>query len=67
MMYDGHNNNRPKGWNLERQPFLLETNIPGIFAAGDVQFRFTKETGIWSRRGVYCCPVRPSIPQESVM
>ena len=31
MMYDGHNNNRPKGWNLERQPFLLETNIPGIF------------------------------------
>ena len=37
MMYDGHNNNRPKGWNLERQPFLLETNIPGIFAAGDVR------------------------------
>jgi thioredoxin reductase (NADPH) len=37
MMHDGHNNNRPKGWNLERQPFLLETNIPGIFAAGDVR------------------------------
>jgi thioredoxin reductase (NADPH) len=37
MMHDGHNNNRPKGWNLDRQPFLLETNIPGIFAAGDVR------------------------------
>jgi thioredoxin reductase (NADPH) len=37
MMHNGHNNNRPKGWNLERQPFLLETNIPGIFAAGDVR------------------------------
>jgi thioredoxin reductase (NADPH) len=32
-----NNNNRPKGWNLDRQPFLLETNIPGIFAAGDVR------------------------------
>ena|SRR5215207_3509252 len=31
------NSNRPKGWNLDRQPFLLETNIPGIFAAGDVR------------------------------
>jgi thioredoxin reductase (NADPH) len=30
-------NNRPKGWNLDRQPFLLETNVPGIFAAGDVR------------------------------
>jgi thioredoxin reductase (NADPH) len=37
MMHDGHNNNRPKGWNLERQPFLLETNISGVFAAGDVR------------------------------
>ena len=36
MMRDRHNN-RPKGWNLDRQPFLLETNIPGIFAAGDVR------------------------------
>jgi thioredoxin reductase (NADPH) len=27
----------PKGWSLERDPFLLETNIPGIFAVGDVR------------------------------
>jgi thioredoxin reductase (NADPH) len=29
--------NRPKGWHLDRDPFLLETNIPGIFAVGDVR------------------------------
>ncbi|PLX73735.1 MAG: fused response regulator/thioredoxin-disulfide reductase [Desulfuromonas sp.] len=28
---------RPKNWNLERDPFILETNVPGIFAAGDVR------------------------------
>jgi thioredoxin reductase (NADPH) len=28
----------PEGWMLERDPFLLETSIPGIFAAGDVRY-----------------------------
>lgn len=28
---------RPKGWTLDRDPFLLETNIPGLFAVGDVR------------------------------
>jgi thioredoxin reductase (NADPH) len=28
----------PPGWTLERDPFLLETSVPGIFAAGDVRF-----------------------------
>jgi thioredoxin reductase (NADPH) len=28
---------RPKGWMLDRDPFLLETSCPGIFAAGDVR------------------------------
>jgi thioredoxin reductase (NADPH) len=27
----------PKGWTLERDPFLLETSIPGVFAVGDVR------------------------------
>jgi thioredoxin reductase (NADPH) len=27
----------PKGWALERDPFLLETNVPGVFAVGDVR------------------------------
>jgi thioredoxin reductase (NADPH) len=28
---------RPRGWTLERDPFLLETNVPGLFAVGDVR------------------------------
>jgi thioredoxin reductase (NADPH) len=28
---------RPRGWPLDRDPFLLETSVPGIFAAGDVR------------------------------
>jgi len=28
---------RPKGWQLDRDPFLLETSVPGIFAVGDVR------------------------------
>jgi thioredoxin reductase (NADPH) len=28
---------RPRGWTLERQPLMFETNIPGVFAAGDVR------------------------------
>ena len=28
---------RPKGWRLKRAPYLLETSVPGIFAAGDVR------------------------------
>src|SRR5499425_1031057 len=28
---------RPKSWTLDRDPFLLETNVPGIFAVGDVR------------------------------
>ena len=31
------NGSRPKGWKLKRDPYLLETSIPGIFAAGDVR------------------------------
>ena len=28
---------RPRGWTLEREPYRLESNVPGIFAAGDVR------------------------------
>jgi thioredoxin reductase (NADPH) len=34
LMRDGK---RPKGWRPERDPFLLETSVPGIFVAGDVR------------------------------
>jgi thioredoxin reductase (NADPH) len=32
----------PRSWPLERDPFLLETSFPGIFAAGDVRFGSAK-------------------------
>ena len=28
---------RPQGWPLDRDPLLLETSVPGVFAAGDVR------------------------------
>jgi thioredoxin reductase (NADPH) len=31
------NGGKPKNWGLKRDPFLLETSVPGIFAAGDVR------------------------------
>lgn len=34
---DVRHNGNAKRWRLERDPFLLETSIPGVFAAGDVR------------------------------
>ena len=34
LLRDGR---RPKNWKLGRDPFLMETSVPGIFAAGDVR------------------------------
>ncbi|MBI2936368.1 MAG: FAD-dependent oxidoreductase [Chloroflexi bacterium] len=31
------NGKRPRGWTLDRDPLMLETSMPGIFAAGDVR------------------------------
>ena len=46
LIQDGHK--RPRIWYLDRSPFLLETNVPGIFAAGDVRHGSTKRvaTGV---------------------
>ncbi len=34
LMRDGR---PPQGWKLKRDPYLLETSVPGIFAAGDIR------------------------------
>lgn len=39
LMCDGK---PPKNWPFERDPWLLETSVPGIFAAGDVRYRSIK-------------------------
>jgi len=35
LLRDGR---RPETWPLTRDPFLLETSLPGVFAAGDIRF-----------------------------
>jgi len=39
LFHDGH---RPAGWTLERDPFLLETSVPGVFVAGDTRLHSMK-------------------------
>ncbi len=35
-------NGRPRGWPLAREPYLLETSVPGVVAAGDVRHQSVK-------------------------
>jgi thioredoxin reductase (NADPH) len=39
LMLDGK---RPTGWTADRDPFYLETSVPGIFVVGDVRHRSAK-------------------------
>ena len=39
-------------WPLDRSPFLLETSMPGVFAAGDVRHGSVEARGIRSWRGL---------------
>jgi thioredoxin reductase (NADPH) len=36
---------RPGGWPLDRDPLVLETSVPGLFAAGDVRHGSIKRVG----------------------
>jgi len=33
---------RPDGWDLDRDPYLLESSVPGVFVAGDVRAQSVK-------------------------
>jgi thioredoxin reductase (NADPH) len=48
------NGRRPKGWTLERDPYLLETNIPGVFAVGDVRQGSVKRVASSVGEGSIC-------------
>ncbi len=39
LLVDG---DRPPGWDLDRDPYLLEASIPGVFVAGDVRSQSVK-------------------------
>jgi thioredoxin reductase (NADPH) len=45
---------RSPGWNLERDPYLLETNVPGIFAVGDVRHNSVKRVASGVGEGSIC-------------
>lgn len=45
---------RIKGWTLERDPYLLETNVPGIFAVGDVRHGSVKRVASGVGEGSIC-------------
>ena len=51
LKHDGH---RPKGWTLDRDPFLLETNVPGVFAVGDVRHGSVKRVASGVGEGSIC-------------
>ena len=39
LVVDGQ---RPRGWSLDRDPYHLETSVPGVFVAGDVRAESVK-------------------------
>jgi thioredoxin reductase (NADPH) len=39
------------GWPLQRPPLLLETSLPGVFAAGDVRHRSIKRVAAAAGEG----------------
>jgi thioredoxin reductase (NADPH) len=45
---------RPKGWKLDRDPYLLETNVPGVFAVGDVRHGSIKRVASGVGEGSIC-------------
>ena len=39
LLVDGE---RPPGWRLQRDPYFLESSVPGVFVAGDVRSQSVK-------------------------
>ncbi len=49
-----HDGRRPKGWTLDRDPYLLETNVSGVFAVGDVRYGSIKRVASGVGEGSIC-------------
>jgi thioredoxin reductase (NADPH) len=52
----GSDLNGGHGWELERDPYLLETSVPGIFACGDVRFSPVKRVAAAVGEGSMAIP-----------
>ncbi|WP_088893058.1 FAD-dependent oxidoreductase [Leptolyngbya ohadii] len=48
------NQRRPQGWTIDRDPFLLEASVPGIFVAGDVRYGSVKRVASGVGEGSVC-------------
>ena len=55
----------PEAWPLERDPYLLETSVPGIFSAGDVRHGSIKRVAVRCGRGQHRDRLRPRAPGRS--
>jgi thioredoxin reductase (NADPH) len=44
----------PARWPLEREPYLLETSVPGVFAAGDVRHGAVRRVASAVGQGSHC-------------
>jgi thioredoxin reductase (NADPH) len=51
LVVDGRH---PKGWPVDRDPFLLESSVPGIFAAGDVRHGAVRRVASAVGQGSIC-------------
>ena len=51
-------------WELDRDPYLLETSVPGIFACGDVRFAPGEARRRRGRRGQHGDRLRAPVPHK---
>jgi thioredoxin reductase (NADPH) len=51
---DLRDHGRPPKWPLERDPYLMETSVPGIFAAGDVRHGAVRRVASAVGQGSVC-------------
>ena len=52
------------GWPLKRDPYLLETTVPGVFVAGDVRARSIKRVASAVGEGSMAVSLDPPVPRR---
>ena len=58
---------RPQGWTLDRDPYLLETNVAGLFAVGDVRHGSVKRVASGVGEGLVAVAVHPSVFEQGLV